>query len=376
MNRLKICNGKVYDPLSKSFSVRDIAVDGNKIAEDASADAEYSVDAAGCIVTPGLIDHHIHVFSGIETGCIDPDLSCIPNGVTTAIEGGTSGVSTYPLFHDHNAARSRVRLRSNLNIGSQGLISTACSENVRPECIERDKIKEMFRRYPDELVSLKLRNSLGIVPAGDTGPLNAMLELAEEIGCNVVVHMTNPSVSPEETACLLRRGDVFCHMYQGIGNTLLDEKGKVKKEILKARERGVVFDACNGNANFAFKIAIPAIEQGFLPDIISTDLTPMSFFKPFVYSLPRLMSKYLSLGMSLEQIFACTILKPASMLKAERDLASLAPGTAADIAVFKLADSPVSFSDNAGDVILGQQVLIPQMTVKDGTILFAQSDFN
>ena len=376
MHTLKLCGGKVYDPLTGAFQTRDVAVDGAVLAADAAGEAAFTVDVSGCIVTPGLIDYHIHLFSAIPSGSVRADLACLPYGVTTAVDGGTSGAPTYPIFHELEVSRAQVRMLAYLNIGSSGLTSTVSMEDPTPEHIERDLIREMFRRYPGELVALKLRNSLGIVKPGDEGPLRAMVELGEELGVPVVAHMTNPAISCERAAQLLRPGDVFCHMYQGQGDTILGPDGRVKPELWEARRRGVLFDACNGNANFSFRVAEPAIAQGFLPDLIGSDLTPMSLHRPYVYDLPRLLSKYLMLGMGLEDVLARVTIAPARQLGRVEELASWTAGTPADVAVFRLAEQPVSFRDRDGEERTGSQVLLPQMTVKDGSIAWAQTGFH
>ena len=173
-----------------------------------------------------------------------------------------------------------------------------------------------------------------------------------------------------------RPGDVFCHMYQGQGDTILGPDGRVKPELWEARRRGVLFDACNGNANFSFRVAEPAMEQGFLPDLIGSDLTPMSFHRPFVHDLPRLLSKYLMLGMKLEDVLQRVTLAPARQLGRVEELATLHAGTPADVALFRLAEQPVTFRDRDGESRTGSQVLLPQMTVKDGAIAWAQTGFN
>ena len=351
-------------------------MDGCVISNHADGPAEITIDAEDCLVSPGLIDYHIHLFSNVPSGSIPADLACLPYGVTTAVDAGTSGAPTYPIFHELEVERAVTTLKAYLNMGSLGLTSHTCMEDPSPEKVDKNLIKEMFRRYPRELVALKLRNSLGVVPAGDERPLRAMIELGEELGVPVVVHMTNPAISCEKVASMLRPGDVFCHMYQGIGDTILNGSGKVKPEIWEAKERGVLFDACNGNSNFSFRVAEPAIAQGFLPDIISTDLTPMSFHKPFVYDMPRLISKYLMLGMKLEDVLLRVALAPAKQLGEVQELASLKPGTVSDLSIFKTIHQRSSFRDRDGEERWGSQLLLPQMTIKKGTIVWARTGFH
>lgn len=372
---LKICNAKVLDPLEGTFQVRDVAIDGAAMAASSQGDADMTVDASGCILTPGLIDIHLHLFSAVPGGSVKADLACLPYGVTTAVDAGTSGAPTYRLFHETEVARSLTRVLACLNIASAGLLSSSCPEDPRPEHIELERIRSLFHTYRGELVGLKLRNSKGIVEEGDEAPLRAMVALGEELGVPVIAHMTNPAISSERAAQVLRPGDVFCHMYQGEGSTILDENGRVKTEILEARERGVLFDACNGNANFSFQVAEAALAQGFLPDLIGSDLTPMSFHRPHVYDLPRLLTKYMMLGLSVREVLERATVAPARFLGLEQMLATLAPGTPADISIFRLADQDVSFTDRYGEERRYHQVLLPQMTIKDGVILWSQTGF-
>lgn len=375
MHTLKLCGGTVYDPFHNTFEAGDVSIDGAVMAEHAGGDAECTIQAEGCLVLPGLIDFHIHIFSAIPSGSVRADLACLPYGVTTAVDGGSSGAPTYPIFHELEAARSQVRVLACLNIGSSGLTSLVSMEDPTPEHIDRDLIRELFRRYPNELVGLKLRNSMGIVSPGDERPLRAMVELGEELGVPVVVHMTNPAIPCERAVQLLRPGDVFCHVYQGQGDTILAPDGSIKPEIWEARRRGVLFDACNGNANFSFRVAEAAISQGFLPDLIGSDLTPMSLHKPFVHDLPRLLSKYLMLGMKPQEVLERVTLAPATQLKRAHELASLDAGTPADLAVFRLVNQSVTFRDRENQVRTGHQLFLPQMTIKDGSILWAQTGF-
>ena len=182
--------------------------------------------------------------------------------------------------------------------------------------------------------------------------------------------MNNPNVSCESIAELLRPGDVYCHMYAGSKSSILDENGKVMAGVLEARRRGVIFDACNGRGNFLFKVAEPCISQGFLPDIVSSDVNPSAFYRPPLISLP---SKYLMFGMALEDVFDMATINPARWLGME-SLAALQEGTEADIAVWKLKDKKVRHLDVAGEERWGDKVLVSQMTCRDGVVVYCQSE--
>ncbi len=385
MGLLVIQGGIVYNPCTKKKEQKDLVISGNSIAlpgldaGEAVKKGAKVVQAEGCLVVPGLIDYHIHLFTGNDGG-VNPDAVGLPSGVTTEVDGGTCGASNFSSFVNSDAASSIVRVKAYLNVASGGLATGRYTENVNPDFFEKDKIKRLFNHYPDILTALKFRISRNIVETSGKGlfgkPLEETVELAGEIGCPVVVHMNNPVIPPEEASAMLRPGDVFCHMYYGDGDTILDEKGRVKPEIWKARERGVVFDACNGRNNFAFKTAVPAVREGFIPDIISTDISPITFYKQPAVSLPYLLSKYMGMGLSLEQVIDCATINPARLLGMEEELGSLNPGTEADIAVFKVKECQVTFGDYLGDVLKGDRILVPQMTIKGGEIVYCQTDFN
>ena len=164
-------------------------------------------------------------------------------------------------------------------------------------------------------------------------------------------------------------------IYQGKGKeTCLDADGKVREGLLKARERGVLFDASNGCNNFDLEIAQKAVAQGFKPDIISSDINTSGFFLQPLHSLPRIMSKYLDFGMSLSEVLDTVTRVPARLVHRE-SLASMAPGTEADLVIFKVKEKEVPYSDRTGHTFTGHQVIVPQLTMKDGVIMYCQADF-
>lgn len=371
-----IKNGQVLDPLRGTCVGQDIAIQNGKIVKaqaEIGEDAKIVLDAAGCLVSPGLIDFHIHMFrEGSEHG-IDGDVGLLPNGVTTAVDGGTCGVSSYRAFHNTTVAHSLLRVKSLVNASSTGLMSTLYDENVDPRFFDYEKLEALFREYPDEIVGLKIRTSKQITGDLTSEPLAGAIAVAEKLGCPVVVHVTNPSIDCAEIAQMLRPGDVFCHAFQGRNNTIIGADGKVKPAVWEAQRRGVLFDACNGSWNFSFDVARPALEQGFLPDIISTDLSWSSFYKHPVISLPYIMSKYLNMGMPLEDIFSRTILRPAQYLGLEQELATLREGSEADVAIFRIAEQDAVFYDCDQKELHGSRLIVPQATIKGGKMMYRQS---
>ncbi len=230
------------------------------------------------------------------------------------------------------------------------------------------------------ILGLKLRLSRGIVPDERAEEiLRACVELADWLEkrtgkpLRLCVHATDCPLPAGELAAMLRPGDIFCHCFQGKGHPILTEDGGIDPGVLEARERGVLFDAANGRGNFSLRVAKAALAAGFLPDIISSDLTVFTYQNsPHVRSLPHVMSKYLSLGLSLpEALRRCTEI-PARLLGMEGEIGTLRPGSRADIAVFRLTEQAWEQEDHCGEKIRCEQLLVPQMTFLGGKPVFCQ----
>ncbi len=175
----------------------------------------------------------------------------------------------------------------------------------------------------------------------------------------------------------MRAGDIVCHMYHGIGETILDANGKVLPEVAEARNRGVFFDVANGINNFSTEIAIRAMEQGFLPDLLSTDMgLDRVFYDKRVRSLPLVMSKFLSLGMSLKEVVRCVTETPALLMGMKGRLGTLAPGAFANVSIFRLENREICHTDVKQFKLIGKHLLIPQMAIAKGQIAFGQIDFS
>ena len=376
MSELLIRNGLVYEPVQHRFIRKDIAVSGGTIVTPESCSAAYEIDAAGCLVTPGLIDFHLHCSTQTSNGAYDADLFCLPNGTTTCVDAGTTGTAGYERFYEETVCREKTRILALVHVAPEGLSDFARPENQDPARWEIRKMEQLCAEHP-EIAGIKLRLGHGL-----TGPLglkeeellSAAAELGEHLGKRMVVHVNDPGIDTGAIAGMLRAGDVFCHMYAGREENILTAEGNVKEEIRRARSRGVLFDACNGRGNFLFQVAEPAIRAGFLPDVISSDNTVYGNYRHPLISLPRILSKYLMLGMSLEDVLDCATLVPARWLYRE-ELATLEAGTCADIAVWKLKEGDYTFRDVSGEQRTGHQMLTPQMTIRDGEIVYAQSDF-
>lgn len=229
----------------------------------------------------------------------------------------------------------------------------------------------------EELIcqALKLRQTRDISREFGLEPLRLMRRIADELGAYMVVHVTDSPGEIRETLELLREGDVFCHVFHGKGKTILDEQGKILPEVWEARERGVLFDAAHGGNQFSNEVALNALEQGFLPDFITSDISLKTMYRAPLYSMGMVMSKFLNMGIGIEKLIRIVTHDPAVKLGMEHEIGTFKPGAAADIAVFKIVEKEVEFNDSHGVLFKGNRLLRTQMTIRDGVTVFRQIDF-
>jgi predicted amidohydrolase len=375
---LRIIGGTIIDPERGINGPGEVLIQKNQIvgkSDGEAVEALRTIDAGGCLVLPGLIDYHAHLSSGFTESSIDAGSGFLPMGITTGVDAGSCGSSNFDLFMRTTVATSKVRLFAFINICSAGLIATRYPEELNPKYYDEAAIGELLNRYRGKALGIKVRASKELVGELGIKPLEATLEIARRLNCPVVVHTTNPAASPEKIAGMLRPGDVYCHAHQGEGETIIGANGKVRPALFDAQKAGVVFDACNGRNNFSFKVAQAALADGFLPDVISSDVTTMTLFGNFVFSLPFVMMKYLNMGMKLEQVVAACTSVPACLIGMKDKLGTLAPGALADVAVFRLGKKRIEVKDVHGYSFTGESTLVPQMTVLDGRIVYRQIDF-
>ncbi len=371
-----IQNGRVIDPYDGTDEIRSVAMAGGVLIDPAGVtDAEQIVDASGCIVTPGLIDLHAHVASAVSEIAVHPEAACFPTGVTTAVDPGTTGIANYPAFRAQSAACG-VHLRALLHCSVGGISTIRTHEDHDPAHFDEAGMLRCLRENKDRLFGVKVRVSRDVVGAHGLEPLLRAREIAEKAGVLLGCHVTGAPVLADELASYFRPGDLFIHAFHGTGHTILGENGHVLPGVWDAKRRGVLFDVSCGRTHFCFSTARRALAEGFLPDIIGTDLIRASAWRHGkCFSLPYQMSKYLALGMTLPQVVACVTTNPARAMGEERELGSLQPGTAADVAVHLPLRREERFIDAAEESLTGQTLLKTQMTVRAGEVVYRQIDF-
>lgn len=356
----------------------DIVVKGGRIVATSATEAvsaEVVVDASGCVVTPGLIDYHAHVFHAATALGVAPDVTFLPMGVTIVVDAGSAGVDSFEMFVRSVVAQNQMRVLGWINVSSEGMVTGLHAEDLNPEKFDGDRLGMFLGRYPDVALGLKIRCGAELVGEHGLNALSRTLELAGEFGCPVNVHVTNPPGDLGDLAEMLRPGDVICHVYQGTGSTILDADGRIKEKILAARRRGVLFDTADGRGNHSQQVIKQAIAEGFYPDIISTDLVRQGVFRETLFGLPLVMSKYLAAGLPLGEVVRACTETPARALGLAGKAGTLAPGAQADIAIFSLKESARQMHDRHGGAMTIPKYLFPEMTVLKGEIVFRQLSF-
>ena len=372
---LLIKNGHVIDPVNNIDGIKDIAIYNGKITKyEEREQAKHVVDAAGKYVFPGLIDAHAHMFAdGTEIG-IYPDVAYLPTGVTAAIDF-SAGVANYPIFRSSVIARSKVTIKSFLQVCSAGLVTTSYHENLNPKYFNPEKIDRIYHENSDNILGLKIRQSEELAQGLGIEPLRETVRIAEKVGCPVEVHCTNLPVPTCEVLETLRPGDIFEHVYQGAKNTIIDEDGKLYPCVQEARKRGIIFDTAEVRKHGDFEVMLAAKEQGFIADMCSTDLVLASMFRRPIFSLPNLMSRYICMGIPMAQVVKMATETPAKLMKMSGEIGCLSEGARADVAIFDWIDFKQLYRDWKGSEFTADKLLKPEMTVKGGQIMYCAPDY-
>jgi dihydroorotase len=372
---LLIKGGRVVDPSQKLSAVRDVAIAGTKIVRVAEklddADARRVLDAAGKIVTPGLIDVHVHVYDGVAPIGIPADVNCIAKGVTTVIDAGSSGAHTFPGFRKHVVNTSETRVCALLNISVVGL-STYSKDNPYGELLDLRYVNpklaiRTIEQNRDVILGIKIRLSENIAGERDLKVLGLAKEAADAVKLPLMVHIGDSHSSLGDILDLLGKGDVVTHCYHGRKNGVLDDRGRVLPAVAKAVERGVHLDVGHGAGSFSFEVAEKALKQDLRPGTISSDLHEVNVHGP-VFDLATTLSKFLHLGLTLDQVIERAATNPARVFGFAKGLGTLREGAEADVAVFTLAEGDFTLVDSVGQKRIGHRKLVPAATVKAGRI--------
>jgi dihydroorotase len=370
---LLLKNGHVIDPKNNLDATADVAIRQGKIAAVAAnlnpASAARTIDVGGLYVTPGIVDIHTHLFhtTGLRDAwagdsSIAPDGFSFRSGVTTMVDAGSSGWRTFETFRHTVIDRVETRVLALINISGLGMMTDA-AEQEKSE-FKPEEVARVARKHADVVVGVKSAH----YQKPDWASVDSAVEAGKLAGIPVMVDFG--WFLPERpywqlVTQHLRPGDISTHMFRG-PVPYVDEHGKLFDYLRQARARGVKFDVGHGNMSLVLRNAVPAIQQGFWPDSISTDLHGESMNRPLI-DMPTLLSKFLTLGMPLKEVILRATWNPAQMIH-HPELGHLTPGAIADVAVWRLMEGHWGYADAYGGKIDGRQRLICEMTLRAGTI--------
>ncbi|MCX6625935.1 MAG: amidohydrolase/deacetylase family metallohydrolase, partial [Acidobacteria bacterium] len=368
---LLLKGGHVIDPKNGISRVLDVAIAGGKIARVAPdigpGDATRVADVAGLYVTPGLIDIHAHVYAGTGLRSLTGDSSVYPDGsgfrsgVTTMVDAGSSGWSNFPDFRQRVIDRAQTRVLALLNISGVGMAPKGEND---PGDMDAAKAAKMARAHPDIIVGFKIAHYL--LP--DWRNVDHALDAARQTNLPLMVDFGMPS-GPRNISTLLleklRPGDIYTHCYSNYRKEMADD-GKLNPALFAARKRGVIFDLGHGGGSFYWTVAVPAFEQKFFPDSISTDLHTGSM-NAGMKDMANVMSKVLSLGVPLDEVVRMSTWNPAREIK-RPELGNLDVGTVADIAVLAMERGRFGFQDSAGGRRMGDRKIVAELTIRNGAV--------
>jgi dihydroorotase len=372
---LLLQGGHVVDARNGISAVRDVAIKGGKIAAVAahldSKDALKTVNVAGLLVSPGLVDMHVHVYAGTgERGSYAGDNSLYPDGytfrvgVTSVADAGCSGWRNFEDFKQRVIDRSKTRVLVFLNIVGNGMRG-AKYENDQAD-MEAAPAAEMAKRYPGIIVGIKTAHYAGpewtpvehAVEAGKlAGGIPVMVDFGDDHPERPLADLVTKKLGP---------GDIYTHCYSGLRHELID--GRVNPGMIEGRKRGVIFDVGHGGGSFAWRIAVPAMKQGFLPDSISTDLH-IGSMNSGMKDMLNVMDKFLAMGMTVDDVIARSTWNPAKEIH-HQELGNLSVGSPADVAVLRLETGKFGFTDMYGARMDGTRRLTCELTLKDGRVVY------
>ena len=404
---LLLKGGEVIDPGQGLRGVRDVAFQEGGVALVAadipSAEAREVIDVSGKLVAPGLVDIHGHYFHGATPeSSTDADSACLPYGVTTSVDAGSSGWLHFDAFREYVLSKQETRLYALINLSALGMFGMhgdfgptvgisggpqtflTTDHNglpTGPIGLPTDHIGELQDlRYAQvekaaECIKDNANVALGVKVRIDhqiTGEDNAIpclergRQVADLAGCFMMVHVARTPVSLARVFDYLRPGDVVTHCFHYAENNVLDERGVVRPEVVDAKAKGIVMDVGAVRYNFGIDVSRAAIEQRLLPDTLSTDRVRAVDGAPIPYSVPDLMGLYMGLGMTLDEVVAAATHHGAKAIGQEGVLGTLSVGAVGDAAVLELEQGDFAYDDGTGATVRCSQRVNPVMTVKDG----------
>ncbi len=375
---LLVRGGRVIDPASGLDQLADVLLRDGRVASitggtgpPATEPTTETVDATGCLVTPGLIDLHTHVYPGLGDFCLPADRVGVATGVTTVIDAGTSGVATFGLARrciDDPEVKTQVLAFMDpcqIYFATKDFICHKLEIANDERNLDVGSTREAIEANADVVVGLKVRACYTSDPHR-----SPFLEAAQAAsgGRPIMVHLGRfphtPTISVEDLLAALRPGDIITHAFRGASG-LIGNEGKATPAFRDAVDRGVRLDVGHSATDFRFSAARALFEQGFLPTTISTDLNVFNIDYPVV-SLPQTMSKIWALGVPLPSVIAMVTTNSAMVVRRQDQLGSLSPGRVGDLSVLRIEEGEISLSDGF-ETITTERRLVPVGCARAGS---------
>ena len=376
-NHFVIKGGRLIDPASGRDGLFDIRVRDGKvdaIGVNLDADGATVINAKGHLVTPGLIDVHLHLMKGLGTFGVDPDIFGVGSGVTTVVDAGSAGHSLLNVFRNYVTDNAKTRVLNYVNLSTLGgVCGPGYSILADPRLIDEAKIEQAVEAHRDIIVGIKIMATGGALGAQGLKPLERARRLGDQLKLPLLVHIgeswtkdTAP-VHVGDVLKYLRTGDIVTHMFTVHPGGLLDGNGKLWPQVRDAKESGVLMDVGHGLHNLNFDVARRVLDQGLHPDGVSTDGHRGNRAGP-VYDLPTTMAKLMALGFSLNQVIEMATANAARLLGRGNELGTLRVGESADVSILKIEDREWQAVDSQKGTIPAHQTILPVYAIRGNVI--------
>ena len=374
--------GHVIDP-SQEFNLQaDIGLYNGKILKIENGlnltNAKEVIDVSQCILTPGLIDLHTHVYWGGTSLGIDAEAFCRKSAVTTAVDTGSSGPGNFAGFKTHIIEKSNVNILAFLHISHAGIyafsprVMVGESENI--SLMDPKTAVEVVQDNRDYIVGIKVRVGKNTSGKNGIAPLIFAKNVAMETKLPLMVHIDDAPPSYSEVLNQMRPLDILTHCFRPLPNAPISSNKTILPAVIEARERGVLFDVGHGMGSFSFEVAQSMLNEKFFPDTISSDIHAMCIDGP-AHDLVTTLSKFLNLGMPIYDIIkSCTL--NASLAINRPEIGNLKIGSVANVSILEIQKGNFNFFDVINQKIIGKEKIIAKGAVLNGKLWHLNEDNN
>jgi dihydroorotase len=369
--------GRLLDPAAGLDGQQDIHVRDGVVATigaELKVDGATVIDVKGLIVTPGLIDVHLHLMNGLGAFGVDPDIFGVGSGVTTVVDAGSAGHSLLNVFRNYVTKNAKTRVLNYVNLSTLGGVTgPGYSILADPRLVDEDKIEKAVEANRDTIVGIKIMATGGALGPEGLKPLARARKLGDNLKLPLLVHIGESwtkdatPVHVGDVLKYLREGDIITHIFTVHPGGLLDPNGKLWPQVLSAKNSGVLMDVGHGLHNLNFDVARKVLDQGLHPDGVSTDGHRGNRAGP-VYDLPTTMAKLMALGFSLTQVVEMATINAARLLGRSKQMGFIRVGEPAEISVLRLDEREWKAVDSQKGTIQARQALVPVYAIRQDTI--------